>query len=199
MSGRQPVAGFRTSHGQAAAHGRLTASECPPCAELLPPTGSDLATDQPDRDSAGRFTAGNAVSRRPKHRPGRNGALAKLHAKADPSWRAAQKWGQRYLSHRMAELATLHGGTVSAGVGSVLATAADCLADARWLRAKGAAEGAPDLIKLAAQLGTQARGAERDAWQLAALEAQARPRLTAQERNAADLARIVAANAKAAE
>jgi hypothetical protein len=54
------------------------------------------------------------------------------------------------------------------------------MADARWLRAKGAAENSPDLIRLSMQLATSARQAERDAWELASREATARPKTPGQ-------------------
>ena len=163
--------GFRAAHGALRKQGKLTTSETAVMDELI--TAKAPAPAGPDRTALGRFTAGNTVARRARHRADSDGALAKLEAKADPSWRAAHAWGRRYNRKRFSELAALHG-ALSAGVGAMLTTAANTLADSRWLRAKGAALGDTDLIRQAAQLGQQARAAERDAWQLAALGAESR-------------------------
>lgn len=161
------------AHGTAADQGRLLASEtCP--ADELPPATQPL-TDRCDRTPDGRFAPGNGAARARRIRTGPRGALAALIAQGDPIYQAAAKWGRRYGSHRRAELAQAHGGQISAGVGAMVESAAEMMADARYWRARAIAEGDPDHVRLAAQLLAQARGAERDAWELAAREAAARP------------------------
>lgn len=161
------------AHGNAAAGGRLVASETKPSDELRPASGSD--TDRCDRTPDGRFAPNNRAAQAKRIRSGPRGALAALIVKGDAIYQAAAKWGRRYGSHRRAELATAHGGAISAGVGAMVESAAEMMADARYWRARGIAEGNPDFTRLAAQLIAQARGCERDAWELAAREAAVRP------------------------
>lgn len=163
--------GWRAAHGAAKQGGALTASETPPMAELPPAIPSAPARKQ--RGPDGKFLPSNTVGTTRRHRAAISGALAKLEAQADPSWQAAAAWGVRYARQRFEELGAAHG-PLSAGVGAMITTAANTLADSRWLRARGAADNCADTIKVAAQLAAQARAAERDAWQLAALEARSR-------------------------
>lgn len=116
--------GFRAAHGALRKQGKLTTSETAVMDELI--TAKAPAPAGPDRTALGRFTAGNTVARRARHRADSDGALAKLEAKADPSWRAAHAWGRRYNRKRFSELAALHG-ALSAGVGAMLTTAANTL------------------------------------------------------------------------
>jgi hypothetical protein len=97
-------------------------------------------------------------------------------AKADPVYQTCARWGSRYAAHRRAELAKAHGGELSAGVGALVESAGNALADSRYVRAKAAEKGDPALFKLAASLATEARQCELAAWELAAREAAARPR-----------------------
>jgi len=163
-----------SAHGVAATAGRLLASETCPGDELPPATGSD--TGRRERTPDGRFARGNGVAKAKRVRSGPRGALANLETHADPAWLASCRWGRRYGAHRRAELARAHGGAISAGVGAIVESAADLMADARYWRAKAMEKGDPELSRLAAQLTAQARGCERDAWELAAREAAARPR-----------------------
>lgn len=163
---------WRKAHGAAARRGHLAVLETTPADELPPVSPAD--PDRTERSSDGRFAPGNRIARTAKARAGRNGALAKLEAKADPDWQAANRWGRRYAKHRMGELAKAHGGELSAGVCTIVTTAAALMADARWLRAKAAATSDVKALGLAAQLSTQARQAERDAWELASREAELR-------------------------
>lgn len=160
------------AHGNAAKGGRLVASESKPADELRPASGSD--SDRRDRTSDGRFAPGNGAAKAKRIRSGPRGALAALIVKGDPVYQAAAKWGRRYGSHRRAELAQAHGGAISAGVGAMVESAAEMMADARYWRARGIADGNPDHVRLAAQLIAQARGCERDAWELSARESAAR-------------------------
>jgi hypothetical protein len=168
--------------------GRLVRSAVSPADELAEPTGSDPDTNRPERDAHGHFARGNGIAKAKRLRSGPRGALAMLEASGkDPAWQAAARWGRRYSAHRRAELARAHGGELSAGVGTIIESAADLLADARYWRAKAIATSDPELSRLAAQLTAQARGCERDAWELAAREATARR--DANPQAAADAAR----------
>lgn len=184
----EPKSAWRAAHGKAAKLGSLLVSETLPSDELSPATPADPA--QPDRDSNGRFIRGNRSGKSKRLRVGVKGHLAHLEAQADAAWRAAMKWGRRYAAHRRAELAQLHGGEISAGVGALVESEGMLLASSRYWHARGMAENSADHCKLAATLEAQARGCKRDAWELAAREAAARPKLSAQQRNAADLALI---------
>lgn len=169
----EPASFWGAAHGASAKGGHLVASETKPADELRSATLSD--TDRCERGSDGRFAAGNTVARSKRLRAGLQGALVALERTADPAWLAADKWGKRYGAHRRAELARAHGGTISAGVGSLIEDAAMLRTDARYWRAKGMSLGIADYSKLASSLLAQARGAERDAWELASREAAARP------------------------
>lgn len=159
--------------------GRLVRSTVTPADELSEASGSPPDAIGRDRNEHGHFAPGNRIARDKKVRSGPRGALAMLEASGkDEAWLAAARWGRRYSSHRRAELARAHGGELSAGVGTIIESAADLLADARYWRAKAIASCDPELSRLAAQLTAQARGCERDAWELAAREAAVRSRPT---------------------
>src|SRR5690606_10045753 len=117
---------------------RLVASETCPADELAP--ASPVNTDRSDRRRNGTFAPGNSVAKAKKVRSGPRGALAALETKGDPAAKAAVKWGRRYGAHRRRELAQAHGGELSAGVGTIVESAADLMADARYWRARGVAE-----------------------------------------------------------
>lgn len=186
---------WRTATGNAREHGRLVGSSVAAADELRPATGSD--SDRRERTADGRFAPGNRLAAAKRLRSGPRGALAALEASgSDPAWVAAARWGRRYSSHRRAELARAHGGELSAGVGTIVESAADLLADARYWRAKAIATSDPELSRLAAQLTAQARGCERDAWELAAREAQARPRESARDRIAREMIQARGESAK---
>jgi hypothetical protein len=129
------------THGAAkAAH--VVASEVCPADELA--AASPANTDRRDRTRDGKFAPGNDIAKAKKVRSGPRGALAALESKGDPAAKAAVKWGRRYGAHRRRELAQAHGGELSAGVGTIIESAADLMADARYWRARGVAEGDPD-------------------------------------------------------
>ena len=141
----------------------------------LPPA-SPANTDRADRGADGRFRPGNAVARAQKTRPSKYGSLVLGLAKADSVYQTCARWGARYAAHRRAELAKAHGGELSAGVGALVESAGNALADSRYVRAKAAETGDPALFKLAAALATEARQCELAAWELASREGAARPR-----------------------
>jgi hypothetical protein len=151
-----------------------------PRIETLPPDelppASPATTDRKDRGPDGRFAPGNAIARAQKTRPSKYGSLVLALAKADPLYQTCARWGQRYAAHRRVELARAHGGELSAGVGALVESAGNALADSRYVRAKAAEKGDATLFKLAASLATEARQCELAAWELASREAAARPR-----------------------
>jgi hypothetical protein len=165
---------LRTAHGNAAKLGRLTASELTPADELRPATPA-LAV-RPQRDTGGRFLPGNKAGAAKRVKAGSRGALVALERKGDPAARAALAFGRRYASHRRSELASCHGGTLSAGVGAMVESAGELLSASRYWSARSIAEANPDYARLAAQLVAGARQAERDAWELASREAPLRPK-----------------------
>lgn len=164
----------RSAHGRARELGRLVVSECPPTDELPPASPADTA--QPERGPDGRFAPGNKLARSSRVRSGPQGALLALDAKADPAWRASRQWARRGASHRITEMAKLHGGELGSEVCALIVDSWEMRGDARYLAAKARADGNADLARAAATLLASARQAQRDAWQLAALESAARPR-----------------------
>jgi hypothetical protein len=165
---------WRKAHGTAARSGRLTVLESPPADEL--PAAKPEPPGPGDRDARGRFVAGNRWARVGGLRLAPRGVLADLEAKAPTEWRQARAAGRRAAHQRVREFCRSHGGELSSGVCALIGEAAEQRADARYLRAKAAADGNVDLLRVAAQLSTAARQAERDAWELASREAAARPR-----------------------
>lgn len=174
MSTPFPVGtGVRTATGAARESGRFTVLQNTPLDEHAPPD-SPPHTVRPQRGPDGRFLPQNTAGRMAKVRAGSGGALAGLEAKADPVWRAADRWGKRYTQHRIGELTGLYG-ELSSGVLTALVSAGATLADARYLRALAASTGNADLLVKATQLSKEARLCERDALAIAALEAKSRP------------------------
>jgi hypothetical protein len=96
--------------------------------------------------------------------------------RSDPKVRPFLAWGRRYASHRRRELAQAHGGSISAGVGALIESAALALGASRYLHALGAETGDPEILKRASALANDARQNELAGWELAAREAAARPR-----------------------
>lgn len=172
---------LRAAHGRSREFGRVTASETVPAREL--PPASPVVAGPSDRDERGRFVRGNGAHQRKRVRPGARGRVSSeaLGLTTHQSYAAFERWGRRYAAHRRAELATLHGGELSAGVGALVESAALALAASRYLYALGAAvpltksrATKADFLAQAARLQAEARATERDAWAIAALEAEAR-------------------------
>ncbi len=152
-----------------AKHGRVIRSVTLPVDELSQPSGTGEDADGSKRGAHGHFGPGNTISKDKRIKAGPRGALAKLEAQGDEHWQASVRWGRRYGAHRRSELSKAHG-SVSAGVGTIIESAADLMADARYWRARAIAEGSAEYSKLSASLMAQARGCERDAWELCARE-----------------------------
>jgi hypothetical protein len=139
--------------------------------ELPPATPGEPARAQ--RDASGRFLPGNAAGTAKRVKPSVLGALGL--DKADPRYRPFARFGARYGAHRRAELAGLHGGAISSGVGGIVESAAQAMAASRFVQALAAEKGDAELFKLASQLASTARQHELAAWELASREAEARP------------------------
>jgi hypothetical protein len=160
---------LRSGHGTGAGSPRI---------EVLPPDELPFATPTItapiERSQDGRFAPGNTVARAKRVRPGVRGSLGL--SKTDPRYTAFARWGARYGAHRRRELASAHGGTLSAGASAIIESAAQAMAASRFVQALAAETGDPELFKQAAALASTARQHELAAWELAAREAQARPR-----------------------
>lgn len=139
----------------------------------LPPASPGLPV-RAGRDAAGRFVKGNSEGLNKRVKPGVRGALG--IDRADPRYKAFARWGARYGAHRRRELATAHGGSISAGVGAIVESAAQAMAASRFVQSLAAESGDAELFKQAAALASTARQHELAAWELAAREAQARPK-----------------------
>lgn len=158
-------------HSSTRGRGPVHVEVLPP--DELPPAKPALAV-RPDRDASGRFVPGNTTGVAKRVRPGIRGALG-LEL-ADPRYRPFARWGARYGAHRRRELAELHGGKVSAGVGAMVESAALALAASRFVHLLAAETGDAELFKQAAAMASTARQDELAAWELAAREAEVRPR-----------------------
>lgn len=145
-----------------------------PRVEVLPPDEQPSAmgsiTDRSDRTPDGRFAPGNGAARAGRLRPG---ALGGVDTSA-PEFRPFAAWGRRYASHHRAELAKLHGGEISAGVGALVESASLALAASRYAQHLGSSLPDVDLLKRAGDLSALARQHELAAWELGAREAAAR-------------------------
>lgn len=163
---------LRSGHGTGAGSPRI---------EVLPPDELPSATPslpvRPSRDAAGRFVRGNTEGVAKRVKPGVRGSLG--IDKADPRYKAFARWGARYGAHRRRELALAHGGSISAGVGAIVESAAQAMAASRFVQSLAAESGDAELFKQAAALASTARQHELAAWELAAREAQARPKTNA--------------------
>ncbi len=160
---------LRTGHGNGAGVPRI---------EVLPPNELPSATPEgavrSERDSQGRFIKGNRTGSQKRLKAGPRG----LHGinRTAPEFRPFARWGARYAAHRRRELARAHGGEITSGVGAIVESAALTMAASRYLSARAAESGDPELFKQAAALAATARQHELAAWELAAREATARPK-----------------------
>lgn len=160
---------LRTGHGNGRGTPRV---ETLPADELPSALGSDAV--RPDRDAQGRFVAGNGAGKAKRIKPGPRGLVG--IDKTSPEFRPFARWGARYGAHRRRELASAHGGEISAGVGAIVESAALAMAASRFISSKAAETGDPELFKQSSALASTARQHELAAWELAAREAHARPR-----------------------
>jgi hypothetical protein len=158
---------LRKGHGTGAGAPRI---EVMPADEL--PPASPNPTAPSNRGPDGRFLRGNTAQRDKLVRPGVRGFTSALAVHED--FAPFQRWGQRYASHRRTELATAHGGKLSAGVSALIESAGAQLAASRFVQAKASATGDADGFKRASALANDARQNELAAWELAAREGKAR-------------------------
>lgn len=160
---------LRSGHGAGRGAPRL---------EVLPPnelpSASPLVSVRPERDANGRFLPGNRSACDKRQRVGPRGLQG--IDKTAPAFRPYAKWGARYAAHRRRELAQAHGGEISSGVGAIVESAALTMAASRYLSAKAAETGDPEMFKQASALASTARQHELAAWELAARESQVRPK-----------------------
>lgn len=96
----------------------------------------------------------------------------------DPSYTRALRGANDYRKHRNRELVIAHG-YVSAGVNSLLTSAALALASSRYLYEKSAESADLALLQQAVKLSAEARQNELAAWELCAREAVARKKAAA--------------------
>jgi hypothetical protein len=89
--------------------------------------------------------SGNTAGVAKRVRPGVRGALALENL--DPRFRLFARWGARYGSQRRRELAELHGGAMSAGVGAIVESAAQALAASRFIQLLAGESGNAELFK----------------------------------------------------
>jgi len=160
---------LRTGHGRGAGSPRIEV--LPP--DELPPASS-ANTGRRERGPDGKFLPGNTVARSRRLRPGPRG-LVGVDQTSD-EFRPFARWGARYGAHRRRELASSHGGEISAGVGAIIESAAQAMAASRYLQTLASQKNDPELFKQASQLASTARQHELAAWELAARECQARPK-----------------------
>jgi len=160
---------LRTGHGKGAGVPRL---------EVLPPDELPPATPggavRSERNALGQFQPGNRAGTSKRFKVGPRGLQG--IDKTAPDFRAFARWGARYAAHRRRELARAHGGEISAGVGAIVESAALAMAASRFLSARAAETGDPELFKQSSALASTARQHELAAWELAAREAQVRPK-----------------------
>lgn len=182
---------LRKAHGNGAAV--LTRVETLPVDELPPLNARDTEHALAERKRVGRpFERGNTAAR------GRKPALAtraglQLDAK-DPEYKKALKLAQRYRAQRVRELSVMHGGSLSAGVCSLLTSEALDTAASRYIAGLAAKSGDVNLHLVASRLAQSARQHALTALELASREAAVRPR---GESKAAELRREAHAAAAA--
>lgn len=135
------------------------------------PNASDTATRLLERQRRGRpFQPGNraAAGRRPKL-----ALLGVATDAADPRYALALRRAGRYRKRRCSELATTFG-YVSAGAGSMIASASLALCASRFLYEVAAQTGDAETLKRASALANDARQNELAAWEIASREATTR-------------------------
>ena len=159
---------LRSGHGRGAGEPRV---EVLPADEL--PSASPSDTARRERGPDGRFLPGNTVARSQRLRPGVRGLVG--IETTSPEFKPFARWGARYGAHRRRELAKLHGGEISAGVGAIVESGAPAMAASRFLQWQASQTGDAELFKQSSQLAATARQHELAAWELAAREAKARP------------------------
>lgn len=161
---------WRAGHG--AGSGRLH-TETVPLDEARPAAPAVAAP--PERTALGQFTAEGAklAAKRKRARVGR---IGRKGYESDPEFAPWERWGKGWASHRRGELATMHGGEISAAVGALVEDEGLCRARSRFAHMKYATTKDREWSKEARAESTEARQLAKDAWQLAALEAAGRPR-----------------------
>jgi len=107
-----------------------------PADELPAATPSESA--KPTRDAGGHFVAGNPFAKMRRAKTTVGGVRVDT---ACDAYKPFGRWGRRYGGHRRGELAQAHGGSISAGVGALVESAALALSASRFLHDKASATG----------------------------------------------------------
>lgn len=172
--------GIRTGHGNG--KGR-------PHVEVVPPNELPVGVRAParpaaTRDGSGRFVPSDgtkALAREGGKARAQSAQLGRLLGldEVDPThpWAPYATLAREWRDSHMEQLAgTVAGGSVGAGVASIVSTAALQLAASRWLSDKGARESDPRLLLDASRLADSSRQNLIAAHELAAKEAASKPK-----------------------
>lgn len=165
----------------------------------LPAGVAEPARTPPSRDEAGKFMPGPGTSEM-----ARKGALAKAESRElakllglwdapeDHPFAPYQRLCRDFRDAHMQQLgASVGGGTIGAGVASIISTAAMQMAASRWAYDQGAQAGDAKLILESSRMADASRQNLLAAHELAAKEALARPRTQA---DVPDFVRVAQAN-----
>jgi hypothetical protein len=174
---------LRNGHGNGAGVPRievLPADEQPQAQAV----GADpLATGRDERKRIRTTAAARAMAKLPRRSRFMTRELA-CHEGFEPHNRRRLEWQKARLN----ELARAHGGSVSRGVGAIVASAAWLYAAGEFAAELAAKAGDVELFKTAASLTSTARQHELASWELAAREAAARPQESPRDRIARQIA-----------
>lgn len=146
--------------------------------ELPFPPADRSVPRQPDQGTGGRFVGGNRAAAKPHLSLTRVTDPTNAGGETDATYGACVRAARGYRKASSKETALLAGGRVGVRVSAMIASAANALADARYLRVLALREpNIKDRAALLAQAGrceANARTAELTAYELAVREAQAR-------------------------
>jgi len=176
---------LRRAHGTAARGGRLLVVETAPADEL--PEGIPAPTSPPIVRRADGTVLPGAAARQLGARGGVAAAEARQLARLlglaqlpdEHPFAAYARLARDWRDQHVADLAaSVGGGRCSAGVSSVISSAALAMAASRWAYDRGAELGDVSLMAQGARLADQSRAALLTAHELSGREARARPSTT---------------------
>jgi hypothetical protein len=128
----------------------------------------------------GKFLPRNGIAKGIKKKLLRPEVMGRGYA-ADKTMAKFLVWANAYSKARRLELATMCGGTLSAGASSLIETASLALANSRYMQFIGSGgngkEPNPELLLKSSRLADQARQSELAAYELAVREYKARPKV----------------------
>jgi hypothetical protein len=174
---------IRNGHGNGAGTPRvevLPPDEQPPAQAVV---ADPLTTGRDERKRIRTTAAARAMAKLPRRSRFMTRELA-CHEGFEPHNRRRLEWQKARLN----ELARAHGGSVSRGVGAIVASAAWLYAAGEFAAELAAKAGDVELFKTAASLTSTARQHELASWELAAREATARREANPAAAHAAALA-----------